>query len=97
MKSWLQDNEIEMHLTHNPGKSVVVEWFIKMLKDKVYKYMTSMSKNMYVDKLVHIVNEYNNTYHTTIKMNSADVKPSICIHFDIENSDKDPNLKLDTM
>ena len=50
MKSWLQDNNIEMHLTHNEGKSVVAERFIKTLKTKIYKYTTSISKSVYIDK-----------------------------------------------
>ena len=50
MKSWLQDNNIEMHSTHNEGKSVVAERFIKTLKTKIYKYTTSISKSVYIDK-----------------------------------------------
>ena len=66
MKLRLQNN-IEMYSTHNEGKSVVTERFIKALENKIYEYMTSISTNMYVDKLADIVNEYN-TYHKTIKM-----------------------------
>ena len=58
-----------MYSTHNEGKSVVTERFISTLKDKIYKYITSISKNVYIDKLDDIVNEYNNTKHRTIKMN----------------------------
>ena len=72
MKSWLQDNNIEMYSTHNEGKSVVSERFIKTLKTKIYKYMTSISKNVYVDKLDDIVNKYNK-YHRTIKMRTINV------------------------
>ena len=67
-KKWLRDNDIVMYSTHNEGKSVVAETFIRTLKRKIYKYMTSISKNVYIDKLDDIVDEYNNTYHTTIKM-----------------------------
>ena len=63
MKSWLKDNDIEMSPTHNEGKSVVAERFIRTLKRKVYEYMTSILKNVYIDKLYDIVNKYNNTYH----------------------------------
>ena len=63
MKSWLKDNDIEMSPTHNEGKSVVAERFIRTLKRKVYEYMTSILKNGYIDKLYDIVNKYNNTYH----------------------------------
>ena len=60
-KKWLKDYDIEMHSIHNEGKSVVAERFIKTLKNKIYKYMTAISKNVYIDKLDDIVNEYNNT------------------------------------
>ena len=71
---WLKDNDIEMYWIHNEGKSVVAERFIRTLKTKIYKYMTSISKNVYIDKLDDIVNEYNNTYHRTFKMKPVDVK-----------------------
>ena len=73
-KKWLRDNDIVMYSTHNEGKSVVAERFIRTLQNKIYRYMTSISKNVYIDKLDDIVDEYNNTYHTTIKMKPADVK-----------------------
>ena len=68
MKSWLEKNDIEIYLAHNEGKSLVAEIFIRTLKTKIYKYMTSISKNVYIDKLDDTVNEYNYTYHRTIKM-----------------------------
>ena len=73
-KKWLKDIDIEMYSIHNEGKSVVAERFIRTLKTKIYKYMTSVSKNVYIDKLDDIVGEYNNTYHRLIKMKLADVK-----------------------
>ena len=73
-KKWLQVNDIVMYSIHNEGKSVVTERFIRTLKTKIYKHMTSISKNMYVDKLDDIVDECNNTYHTTIKMKPINVK-----------------------
>ena len=72
-KKWLK-NDIEMYSIHNEGKSVVAETFIRKLKTKIYKYMTTISKNEYIDKLTGIVNEYNNTYHRTIRMKPVDVK-----------------------
>ena len=66
-KRWLKDTDMEMYLTHNEGKSVVAERFIRNLKNKIYKCMTSIPKYAYIDKLNDIVNEYNNTYHRTIK------------------------------
>ena len=77
MKSWLQDNDIGMHSTHNKEKSVVVETFIRMLKNKFYKHRTSTSKDLCIDKLDDIVHKYNNIYNGTIKMKSVDVKLSI--------------------
>ena len=50
----VRKNDIEMHLTHNEEKSVVAERFIRTLKNKIYKYMTSISKNTYIDKLEDI-------------------------------------------
>ena len=57
LKKWLKDNDIEMYSIHNEVKSVVAERFVRTLKTKIYKYMTSMSKNVYMDKLDDIVNE----------------------------------------
>ena len=65
-KSSLQNNDIEVYSTHNEQKSVVAERFIITLKNKVYKCMTSVSKNVCIDKLDDIVNKYNNTYHSTM-------------------------------
>ena len=93
-KKWLKDNDIEMYSTHNEGKSVVAERFIRTLKTKIYKYMTSVSKNVYIDKLDDIVNEYNNTYHTTIKMKPVDVKDNTYIDSSKEVNDKDPKFKV---
>ena len=78
-KKWLKDNDIEMYSIHNEGKSVVAERFIRTLKNKIYKYMTAISKNVYIDKLDDIVNEYNNTYHRKIKMKPIDVKNNMYI------------------
>ena len=67
-KKWLKDNDTEMYLIHNERKSVVSERFIKTLETKIYKHMTLVSKNVYIDKLNDIVVEYNSTYHRKIKM-----------------------------
>ena len=56
MKSWLEKIDIEMYSAHNEGKSAIAERFIRTLKNKIYKYMTSISKNVYIDKLDDIVN-----------------------------------------
>ena len=76
-KKWLKDNDTEMYSIHNDGKSFVAERLIRTLKAKIYKYMTSTSKNVYIDKLDDMVNEYNNTYQWTIKMKPVDVKDNI--------------------
>ena len=55
------------------------ERFIRTLKNKIYKYLTSISKSVYIDKLDDIVNKYNNTYHKTIKMKPIDVKDNTLI------------------
>ena len=73
-KKWLQDNDVAMHSTHNEGKSVVAERFIRTIKSKIYHYMTSILKNVYIDKLYDTVDQYNNTYHRTIKTKSIDAK-----------------------
>ena len=84
-----------MYSTHNEGKSVVAERFIiKTLKSKIYKYMTSISKNAYIDKLDDIVNEYNNTYHRTIKMKPINVTDNTYINSDKEVNDKDHKFKV---
>ena len=92
-KKWLKDNDIEMYSIHNEGKSVVAERFIRTLKTKIYKYMTSVSKNIYVDKL-DIVGEYNNTFHRTIKMKPVNVKDNTYIDFKKEIIDKGPKFKV---
>ena len=93
-KKWLQDYDIAMYSIHNEGKSVVAERFIRMLKSKIYKYMASISKNVYIDKLDGIEDEYNNTYHTTIKMKPIDVKDNTYINADKEINNKDPKFKV---
>ena len=93
-KKWLQDNDITLYSTNNEGKSVVAERFIRTLKSKIYKYMTSISKNAYIDKLNAIVNKYNNTYHTTIKMKPIDVKDNTYINTNKEINYKHPKFKV---
>ena len=90
----LKDSNIEMYSIHTERKSVVAETFIRTLKKKIYKYMTSVSKNVYIDKLDDIVNECNSTYHRTIKMKSVDVKDNTYIDFNKKVNDKDPKFKV---
>ena len=93
-RKWLRDNDIVMYSTHNEGKSVVAERFIRTLKSKIFKYMTSISKNVYINKLDDIVNEYNNTYHTTIKMKPIDVKDNTYINTSKKINYKNPKFKV---
>ena len=79
---------------HNEGKSVIAERFIRTLKTKIYKYMTSVLKNVYINKLDDIVDEYNNTYHRKIKMKPVDVKDNTYIDFKKKLMIKILNLRL---
>ena len=72
-EDFLKINSNEMYSTYNEGKSVVAEKFIRTLKNKTFKHMTAISKNVYFDVLDDIVNKYNNTVHRTIKMKPIDV------------------------
>ena len=83
-----------MYSTNNEGKSVIAERFIKTLKNKIYEYITSISKNMYIGKLDDIVKKYNNTYHTSIKMKPVDVKDNTYIGFKKEVNDKNHKFKV---
>ena len=83
-----------MYTIQNEEISVVAERSIRTLKVKNYKYMTSVSKNVYINKLDDIVGEYNNTYHRTIKMKPVDVKNNTYIDFEKKLIVKILNLKL---
>ena len=87
---WLKDYDIEMYSIHNEGKYVVAERFIRTLKTKIYRYMTLVSKNVYINKLDNIVGEYNNTCHKAIKMKPVGTKDNMYIDFKKEVNDKDP-------
>ena len=82
-----------MYSIHNEQKSVVAERFIRTLKTKTYKYMTSISKNVYINKLDGIVNQYNNTYHRTTKMKTVDVKKNTYVEFSKKVNGKDSKFK----
>ena len=74
-----------MYYTNNKGRSVVAQRFIRIFKNKIYKYMTSISKNVYIKKLDDIVNKYRNTYYRTIKIKPVDVTSSTYIDLNKEN------------
>ena len=80
--------------TYNDGKSVIAERFIRTLKNKIYKHMTAISKKVYIEKLDDIVNEYNNTYHKTIKMKPIDVKNDSFAEYNEESNEEDPKFTV---
>ena len=82
-----------MYSTHNEGKSVVAERLIETLKNKIYKHMTSTSKNVYFEVLNDIVEEYNDTYHKTIKMKPIDVEYNSFAEYNEESNEKYPKFK----
>ena len=93
-KKWLSDNNIIMYSTYNEGKSVVDERFIRTLKNKLYKHMTATGKNVYYDVLDDIVNKYNNTKHSTIKMKPIDVGDNNNRVYVDEHNEKDSRFKV---
>ena len=92
-EKWLSDNDINMYSMYNEGKSVVAERFIRTLKKKLYKRMTANGKNVYYDVLDDVVNKYNNTKHSTIKMKPIDVKNNKRVYID-EHNEKDGKFKV---
>ena len=83
-----------MYSTHNKEKFVVAEIFIRTLKNKIYKYMASIPKNEYIGKFNDIINKYNDTYNSKIKMKPVDLKSSTYIKTNKEINDKDPQFKI---
>ena len=77
-----------MYSTHNEEKTVVAKIFTRNLKCRVYKYMTSVLKNVY------IVTKHNNIYHRTIKMKPVDIKDNTYVNFGKEINDKDPKFQV---
>ena len=92
-KKWLSGNDIIMYSTYNEGKSVVAERFIRTLKNKLDKHMTASGKNVYYDVLDDVVNKYNNTKHSTIKMKPIDVGDNKRVYID-EHNEKDSRFKV---
>ena len=77
-----------MYSTHNEGKSVVAEGFIRTLQNKIYRHMAAISKN-------DIVDEYNKTYYKAIKMKPIDVKSDSFAEYNEESNEKDPRFKIE--
>ena len=93
-EKWLSDNNINKYSTYNEGKSVVAERFIRTLKNKLYKHMTATGKNVYYDVLDDVVNKYNNTKHSTIKMKPIDVGDNNQRVYIDEHNEKDSRFKV---
>ena len=93
-KNFLKENDIEMYSTFNEGKSVVAERFVKTLKSKIYKHMTTIGKNIYFNVLDDIVKDYNNSIHSSIKMKPKDVKNDFSIKYIEETNKKDRKFKI---
>ena len=83
-----------MYSTCNKGTSVVAERFIRTLKNKIFKHMTAISKNVYFDVLDDIVNKCNNTVHMTIKMKPIDVTDDFHAEYNEDFNKKVPKFKV---
>ena len=92
-KGFLKENDIEMYSTFNEGKSVVAERFIRTLKNKIYKHMTTICKNVYFNDLDDIAKKYNITVHSSIKMKPKDVTYDSFIEYSEETNKKSPKFK----
>ena len=85
-------NDIENSPTNNGGK-FVAQRFMKSLNNKIYKYMTSISKYIiHSNNLKVILIKYNNACHGTMKMKPHDVKTSTCFDFEIASYDEDSKI-----
>ena len=94
-KDILKINNIEMYSTFNERKSVVAERFIRTLKNKMFKHMAAISKNVYFNVLDDIVNKYSNTVHRTIKLKPIDVTDNSFVEYNEEsNKKKNPKFKV---
>ena len=83
-----------MYLTHNEGKYVVAERFIRTLKIKIYKHMAAVSKNLYFDVLDCIVSECNNTYHKAVKIKPINFKPGFYAEYNTDSKEKNPKFNF---
>ena len=93
-KGFLKINNTKMYSIYNEGKSVVAERFIRTLKNKIFKTMTAISKNVYFDVLDDIVDKYNNTVHETIKMKLIDVMDDSYAEYNENPNKKDRKFKV---
>ena len=93
-KSFLKENDIEMYSTFNEGKSVVAERFIKTLKNKIYKHMTTTGKNVYFDDVDDTVKKYNNTIHSSIKIKPKDITDNSFVEYSEDTNNKSRKFKV---
>ena len=94
LQIFLKIDNCEMYLTYNEGKSALAERFIRTLRNKIFKRMTAISKNVYFDALDDIVNKHNNTVHRTIKMKPIDALSDSYAQYIEESNEKDPKFKV---
>ena len=94
LKRILKINSIEMHSAYNEGKSVAAERFIRTLKNKIFKYMEAISKNVYFDVLDDIANKYSNTVHITRKMKPIDITSDSYAEYSEDFNEKDTKFKV---
>ena len=87
-------NSIEKYSTYNEWESAVAERFIRTLKNKIFKHMTAISKNVYFDVWDGIVDKYNNTSHRTTKMKTIDVTSDSHAEYNEDSNEKDPKFKV---
>ena len=93
-KRFLKINNIEMYSTYNEGKSAVAERFIRTLKNKIFKHMRAVSKNVYFDMLDDFVNKYNNTAHRSIKMKPIEVISDSYGEYNEDPNKNDPKFNV---
>ena len=91
---WLKDNDIKMYSIINERKSVIAERFLRTLKNKIFKHMTTVPNNVYFDVLDDIVNKYNNTVHKTVKIKPIDVTDDSYAEYNEDFNKKDPKFKV---
>ena len=93
-KSFLKKNYIEMYSTYNEGKSAFAEIFIKTLKNKIYKHMSTIGRNVYFNVLDDIVDKYNNSFHSSIKMKPKDLNDYSFVEYNEETNRKNPKFRV---
>ena len=90
----LKENDTELYLTHNVGKSVIAERFSRTLKNKINKYMMDTAKDLYIDELEEINRKYNNTFYFPIKMKAIDFISGTVMEYIPQFNKKESNFKV---